>query len=320
MTGQAAHGLTEGEAVRLLAEREPYVPTTSRSYASIVRANVFTVFNLILAVAGAATLVFGEWQDALFLGVLVSNSAIGITQEIRAKRALDRLAALVAPTANVVRDGVARTVAVDQVVPGDLLRVQPGDQVVADGELVRAEGVTLDESILTGESRPVLRELGAHVRSGSFVVEGAGEFVVEAVGQESYAARIAGEARAFRHPRSPLERAFNRLLLTLVAVIAPLGIVLGVALWERRTPLDEAVPTSVAAVVTLVPEGLILLASLTFAVAAPADGRAGRTRAAAERRGVPRLGRRRLPRQDRNAHRAKARGAPPRSCPRGPRE
>ncbi len=268
MTGQAAHGLTEGEAVRLLAEREPYVPTTSRSYASIVRANVFTVFNLILAVAGAATLVFGEWQDALFLGVLVSNSAIGITQEIRAKRALDRLAALVAPTANVVRDGVARTVAVDQVVPGDLLRVQPGDQVIADGELVRAEGVTLDESILTGESRPVLRELGAHVRSGSFVVEGAGEFVVEAVGQESYAARIAGEARAFRHPRSPLERAFNRLLLTLVAVIAPLGIVLGVALWERRTPLDEAVPTSVAAVVTLVPEGLILLASLTFAVAA----------------------------------------------------
>ena len=261
-------GLTEDEAARLLAEREPYVQTTSRSYASIVRANVFTVFNLILAVAGAATLVFGEWQDALFLGVLFSNSAIGITQEIRAKRALDRLAALIAPTATAVRDGVARTVAVDQVVPGDLLRVQPGDQVVADGQLVHADGVTLDESILTGESRPVLRGSGARVRSGSFVVEGAGEFIVEAVGQESYAARIAGEARAFRHPRSPLERAFNRLLLTLVAVIAPLGIVLGVALWERRTPLAEAVPTSVAAVVTLVPEGLILLASLTFAVAA----------------------------------------------------
>lgn len=268
MTEQAAPGLTESEAARLLREREPYVQTTSRSYASIVRANVFTVFNLILAVAGTATLVFGEWQDALFLGVLVSNSAIGITQEIRAKRALDRLAALVAPTATVVRDGTARTVAVDQVVPGDLLRVQPGDQVVADGKLTHADGVTLDESILTGESRPVVRKSGAQVRSGSFVVEGAGELVVEAVGQESYAARIAGEARAFRHPRSPLERAFNRLLLTLVAVIAPLGIVLGVALWERRTPLDEAVPTSVAAVVTLVPEGLILLASLTFAVAA----------------------------------------------------
>ena len=268
MTDHSARGLTEGEAARLLAAREPYIPTTSRSYASIVRANVFTVFNLILAVAGAATLAFGEWQDALFLGVLFSNSAIGITQEIRAKRALDRLAALVAPTATVVRDGTARTAAVDEVVPGDLLRVQPGDQIVADGELVRADGIAVDESILTGESGPVLLRSGAHVRSGSFVVEGAGELVVEAVGQESYAARIAGEARAFRHPRSPLERALNRLLLTLVAVIVPLGIVLGVALWERRTPLAEAVPTSVAAVVTLVPEGLILLTSLTFAVAA----------------------------------------------------
>lgn len=268
MTELAARGLTENEAARRLREREPYVERTSRSYTSIVRANVFTVFNLILAVAGAATLAFGEWQDALFLGVLVSNSTIGITQEIRAKRALDRLAGLVAPTATVVRDGVARVVPVDQVVPGDLLRVQPGDQVVADGKLVQASGIALDESILTGESRPVLGRAGSHVRSGSFVVEGAGELVVEAVGEESYAAKLAGEARAFRHPRSPLERAFNRLFLTLVAVIAPLGIVLGVALWERRTPLDEAVPTSVAAVVTLVPEGLILLASLTFAVAA----------------------------------------------------
>ena len=268
MSERAGRGLTEDEAARLHAERKPYVQTTSRSYASIVSANVFTVFNLILAVAGAATLAFGEWQDALFLGVLFSNSAIGITQEIRAKRALDRLAALVAPTATVVRDGVARVVAVDQVVPGDLLRVQPGDQVVADGELVQASGIALDESILTGESHPVLGRPGSKVRSGSFVVEGAGELVVKAVGEESYAAKIAGEARAFRHPRSPLERTLNRLLLTLVAVIAPLGIVLGVALWERRTSLDEAVPTSVAAVVTLVPEGLILLASLTFAVAA----------------------------------------------------
>jgi magnesium-transporting ATPase (P-type) len=275
VTVRAGRGLTEDEAARLHAEQEPYVQTTSRSSASIVRANVFTVFNLILAVAGAATLAFGEWQDALFLGVLFSNSAIGITQEIRAKRALDRLAALVAPNATVVRDGVARVVAVDLVVPGDVLRVQPGDQVVADGELVHANGIAFDESILTGESRPVLARPGARVRSGSFVVEGSGELVVEAVGQESYAARIAGEARAFRHPRSPLERALNRLLLTLVAVIAPLGVVLGIALWERRTPLDEAVPTSVAAVVTLVPEGLILLASLTFAVAALRMARRG---------------------------------------------
>ncbi len=175
--------------------------------------------------------------------------------EVRAKRALDRLGALVAPAATVVRDGAARAVPVGEVVAGDLLRLQPGDQVAADGELLRAEALALDESILTGESRPAVRRVGERVRSGSFVLEGAGELVAEAVGAESYAAQIAGEARAFRHPRSPLERALNRLLLTIVTIIAPLGLVLGAALWERRTPLNVAVPTSVAAVVTLVPEG-----------------------------------------------------------------
>lgn len=255
--------------------REPAPPAGSRSYASIVRANVFTVFNLILLVAGIATLAFGEWQDALFLGVLVSNSLIGITQEVRAKRALDRLESLVAPTANVVRDGEVAHLAVEDVVVGDLVRVGPGDQVVADGRLVKAAGLTIDESILTGESRPVQREAGAEIRSGSFVLEGVGAFEVTATGGASYAARITGEARTFRHPRSPLERAINRLLFILVAVILPLGLVLGGALWERHTPLRLAVPTSVAAVVTLVPEGLILLVSLTYAVAALRMARRG---------------------------------------------
>ncbi len=270
-----AHGLTTQEATRRLAASEPAPQVASRSYASIVRANVFTVFNLILLVAGVVTLAFGEWQDALFLGVLVSNSLIGITQEVRAKRALDRLEALIAPTANVIRDGAPTALPVEAVVCGDEVHVEPGDQVVADGRLVRAAGLTLDESILTGESRPVQRDVGAEVRSGSFVLEGVADYEVTATGAESYAARISGEARAFRHPRSPLEHAINRLLFTLVAIIVPLGLVLGGALWERHTGLHVAVPTSVAAVVTLVPEGLILLVSLTYAVAALRMARRG---------------------------------------------
>jgi P-type E1-E2 ATPase len=269
-------GLTEAEAARRLAARGPHrPPATSRSYASIVRANVFTIFNLILAVAGAVTIAFGAWQDALFLGILFFNTAIGIVQEVRAKHALDRLAALVAPTATVVRDGAARQVGVENVVVGDVLRVQAGDQVVADGHVETASGLSIDESILTGESRPVARGPGEEVRSGSFVAEGIGEFEVTAVGEQSYASKIAGEARSFRHPRSPLERALNNLLLILVAVIVPLGLVLGYALYHRRTPLDDAVPTAVAATVTIVPEGLILLTSLTFAVAALRMARRG---------------------------------------------
>jgi magnesium-transporting ATPase (P-type) len=234
-----------------------------------------TVFNLILAVFGALTLAFGDWRDALFLGVLVGNSAIGITQEVRAKRALDRLAALVAPTATVVRDGELEHLGVADVVTGDLVRVEAGDQLVADGRLEEASGLRLDESILTGEFEAVARGPGEEVRSGSFAVEGAGAYVVTAVGAESYAERIAGEARAFRHPRSPLERALNRLLVILVAVMVPLGLLLAFALWRLDVSVDEAVPRSVAAVVSLVPEGLILLTSLTYAVAALRMARRG---------------------------------------------
>jgi P-type E1-E2 ATPase len=268
-TARRPEGLTETEVARLLAARAPAPPpASSRSYGSIVRANVLTVFNVILLAFGILTLAFGEWQDALFLGVVVANSTIGIVQEVRAKRALDRLAALVAPTATVVRDGRPRSLGVGEVVVGDLVRVGAGDQIVADGELSETRGLALDEAILTGESEPVVRRAGDEVRSGSFAVEGSGSYVVTAVGPDSYAARIAGEARAFRHPRSPLERALNRLLFALVALMIPLGVLLGFALWERRAPLARAVPTAVAAVVTLIPEGLVLLASLTYAVAA----------------------------------------------------
>jgi cation-transporting P-type ATPase E len=271
-----ASGLSREEAARRLEQRGPFEPpATSRSYGSIVRANVFTVFNLILAVFGALTLAFGDWRDALFLGVLVSNAGIGIIQEVRAKRALDRLAALVAPTAVVVRSGEPTRLGVSDVVVGDLVRVEAGDQLVADGPLEEASGLRLDESILTGESEPVPRAAGDEVRSGSFAVEGSGSYVVSAVGPESYAERIAGEARAFRHPRSPLERDLNRLLITLVGVMVPLGVLLAYALWRLDVDADEAVPRSVAAVVSLVPEGLILLTSLTYAVAALRMARRG---------------------------------------------
>ena len=133
----ARPGLTEVEAARRLEARGPVEPpASSRSTGSIVRANVFTVFNVILLALGGLTLAFGDWRDALFLGIVVSNAGIGITQELRAKRALDRLAALVAPHGRVVREGIERLLHVEELVPGDLVRLQPGDQVVADGPLV----------------------------------------------------------------------------------------------------------------------------------------------------------------------------------------
>ncbi|MCY4087347.1 MAG: HAD-IC family P-type ATPase [Actinomycetia bacterium] len=262
-------GLSEEEAQERLARRGPIEPpATSRSLASILRANVFTVFNLILVTFGGLTLYFGHFEDALFLAILVGNAGIGIIQEYRAKIALDSLAALVAPRTTVVRSGNPREVPVAALVVGDLVRVKAGDQVVADGRIEASDGLRLDESNLTGEAEAVARFIGEEVRSGAFVVEGAGSFIVTAVGPDSYAERVANVARQFRHPRSPLELALNRLLIVLVVFMVPLGIVLGAALFEREASASNAVTTSVAAVVTMIPEGLILLTSLTYAVAA----------------------------------------------------
>jgi cation-transporting P-type ATPase E len=269
-------GLSAEEAARRLLARGRVEPApSSRSYGSIVRANVFTVFNLILAFFGVLTLAFGSWQDALFLGILVANSLIGIVQEVRAKHALDRLSALVAPTATVLRDGEPRRLPSAELVEGDVVSLQPGDQLIGDGRLDSTEGLLLDESILSGESEPVRHSPGDELRSGAFVAEGTGRYTLTAVGAASYAERITGEARAFRHPRSPLERAMNRLLYALLVAMVPLGTLLGYALWERDEPLSRAVSTAVAGVVTLVPEGLILLVSLTFALSAVRMARRG---------------------------------------------
>jgi magnesium-transporting ATPase (P-type) len=262
-------GLTEAEAARRLRERgELPRQRSSRSYASIVRANTLNVPNAILLFFGVLTIAFASWKDALFVGILVSNIVIGSFQEIRSKRALDRLAALVAPTATVRRDGVERRVGVEEVVAGDLVRVGSGEQVVADGEVVESDGLALDEASLTGESEPVLRGRGEEVWSGSFVVEGWALFEARAVGPDSRAAQVTRTARAFRHPRSPLQAANDRLLLWLVALAVPLAIAFAISVLLRVEGGEARVQALTAGLVNLVPEGLILLISLTAAVSA----------------------------------------------------
>jgi len=214
------------------------------------------------------TIAFASWKDALFVGILVANIVIGSFQEIRSKRALDRLAALVAPRATVRRDGGEREVPIEQVVVGDLVRVGTGQQVVADGEIVASEGIAVDEANLTGESEPVLREHGEEVWSGSFVVEGSALFEARAVGPDSRAARVTKTARAFRHPRSPLQVANDRLLLWLVGLAVPITIGYTISVLLRVDGAEARVQALTAGIVNLVPEGLILLIGLTAAVSA----------------------------------------------------
>ncbi len=261
-------GLSTAEARRRLAGLGPVEPSSSRSVSSIVAANVFTLFNAILGAFFILLVGLGLFADAIFGLIAVVNTAIGIRSELRAKETLDELALLVAPRAKAIRDGKLTELRAEEVVPGDVVRVEPGDQLVADGEAIAARGLTMDESILTGEADGVRKRRGDRVLSGSFCLAGSGHYEVDAVREQSYAGRVAGEARAFRHPLSPLQEEVNRVLWATTIVMAPLGIVLVLALSIRSVGITDAAQTAAAGLVTMVPEGLVLLMSVTLAVAA----------------------------------------------------
>lgn len=269
-------GLSSAEAAARLRDAPPRRPPRgSRSYADIVWANTFTVFNLILGILLAVILVLGDPRDGLFGGVIVANTLIGIVQEVRAKRTLDRLSLLAAPVAHAWRDGALVDLPVGAVVVGDVLHVEAGDQVVADGRLVAQRALALDEAILTGEAEAVERGVGEEVLSGAYCAAGAGDYEVLRVGADSFAERLAAEARGTRIQKSPLQLDIDRVLRVTVGVMVPLAIALLVSLSWRDLSLREGAETIVAALVPLIPEGLVLLTSLTFAVAAIRLGRLG---------------------------------------------
>src|SRR5579864_3450257 len=241
---------------------------TSRSVAEILRANIFTRFNLILGVLLAVILVFGQPQDGLFGVVLVTNALIGIAQELRAKRTLDRLALLSAPRVRVIRDGAPRDVAVDEVVADDLVDLRAGDQLVADGVVRASEGLEADESLLTGESEPVDKRAGDRLLSGSFVVAGSGDYQATAVGAEAYARKLAAQARRFTVVRSELIAGINQILRYVTWALPPVAVLLVISQLHTAETGQEAATSTVAALVGMVPQGLVLLTSIAFGAAA----------------------------------------------------
>ncbi|MBN2839475.1 MAG: HAD-IC family P-type ATPase, partial [Coriobacteriia bacterium] len=235
---------------------------------TIIRENVLTWFNLILGILWLLTILFGSWRDALFGMVLVTNSAIGIVQEIRAKRTLDRLSLLSAPRARVIRDGALTEIDPSRVVLDDVLALEPGDQLVADGEVLAADGLEVDESALTGESAPVPKYEGDAVMSGGFVVAGSGFVRTTAVGADSYAMRIETEGRRFTRVPSEIVEGIGKILRIIGTALVPIGILTVATSGGAGDDLATRVTHSVAALVSMVPEGLVLLSSIAFALAA----------------------------------------------------
>ncbi|HVD86576.1 MAG TPA: hypothetical protein VNB59_04135, partial [Solirubrobacterales bacterium] len=225
-TTSPEQGLSSGEAAARLRKLGPPPESSSRSTASIVAGNVFTLFNAIIGAFFVLDLALGLYADSIFGLIAVINSYIGIRQELKAKKTLDELAVLVAPRADVVRDGAVVELLGDEIVPGDVVQVGPGDQLIADGEVIASRGMTMDESLLTGESDWIKKGDGDRVLSGSFCVSGSGHYVVDGVREESYAGKLAGEAKTFRHPPSPLQEEVNRVILASTYVMLPLAALL----------------------------------------------------------------------------------------------
>jgi len=275
LSDTAFRGLTEQEARRRagsgLANKTP--ETNSRSVRDILKANLLTRFNALLGSLLVVILVVGPIQDALFGLILVANALIGIVQELRAKLTLDRLSILAAPRARVIRDGVTRKLQVSEIVVGDLLEVEAGDEIVVDGAVESDEPLELNEALLTGESTPVARLRGAEVLAGSFVSAGLGRYRATRVGEASYARRLTAEARRFQLVRSDLMRGINQILRIVTWVILPTSIMLAVSQLKANPSLPDAIRGSVAGVITLVPEGLVLLTSASLALAVIRLGR-----------------------------------------------
>jgi len=261
-------GLTQAEVQERIARGQvndvPVAP--SRTVAEIVRANVFTRFNALLGSMLVLILIVGPIQDALFGFVLIANAAVGIGQELRAKRTLERLAVLTSPRAQIVREGEVRVAPVTNVVLDDVLELQPGDQIVVDGQVVEAHSLEVDESLLTGEAEAVAKRPGDDVFSGSFVAAGSGRFRATRVGAEAYAAQLAEQARRFTLTRSELRAGIDQILRIVTWLLIPTAALLLASQLRSNASVHDALRGSVAGTVAMVPEGLVLLTSVAFAV------------------------------------------------------
>jgi cation-transporting ATPase E len=273
------HGLSPSEvAERVVAgQTNAAHRTTSRPLWFIIRDNIFTLFNGILTVCFVAIAILGDLRDGLFYGIVVANAAIGIVQEVRAKLTLDRLALLAAPRVRVLRGSEEITIAPEDVVLGDTVVLSPGDEIVADGTVLESTELELNESLLTGESEPVLKQSGDSILSGALVSAGTGYAVVTAVGAASYANKLTAQMRRHSLAHSELRAATNRVLVYISWIIGPIALIVvasrvisgGFSLASLADgQWRDALLSVVASMVGIIPEGLVLLISLAFGVAA----------------------------------------------------
>ena len=266
----AVQGLSEQEVVarRARGQGNDVALHTGRSYLDILRQNAFTFINVVLFAIGVVLILLGKGGDAVVTaGLVLMNVVVGVVQEGRAKRTLDHIALLTRPRATVIREGQAQTVDPSALVLGDVLSLQPGDQVVVDGQVVGDGQIDVDESLLTGESDLIPKRAGDAVYSGSFVVTGAALYEAQKVGADCLVNQLTIGARAFRQVKTPLQENVDLVIRVLVFLASLLGLCLALAAVFKGMSIVESVQVT-AVIATLVPQGLFAMITIAYAMGA----------------------------------------------------
>ena len=263
-------GLTDKEVEeRIKEEKVNYIPKApSRTFWQIIRANLFTSFNAVNFILATIVILAGSPKNAIFAGVIIVNTLIGIAQEIRAKSILEKLSVISMAKTKVVRNGKIKEISIEEIVLDDVMYLESGEQILADGKLIYSNGLEIDESMLTGESDAIAKFKGDELLSGSFITAGEGYGVVTKVGKETYSSSLAEEAKQFKITNSELQSAINKIFRVLIWFIIPLSILLTVTqLKVKDTTWQQAALGTVSGIIGMIPEGLVLLTSATFIVA-----------------------------------------------------
>lgn len=240
----------------------------SKSYYQIIFDNIFTLFNLLNLILAILVAFTGSFKNLFFIGIVILNILIGIIQEIRAKKILDKITLLVSNKVKVLRDGKEQSIEIDQVVIDDIVILNTGNEVIADS-ILREGYLEVNESLLTGESDVIEKLPGDFIYSGSFITSGKGKVQVENVGGDSYANKISQKAKEFKKSKSEINDSLNKILKFVSIIILPLAIVLFIkSYFANGIDLKNTILTTTAALIGMVPEGLFLLTSISLALSA----------------------------------------------------
>ena len=260
-------GLSEEEVAKRTAEGQINITKNNhqKSVGQIVRAHTITYFNILNLFFAVIIIATGQIKNVLFVGVVIANAGIGIIQELRVKQLIDKLTVVTAARTKVFRSGRLLEIPVDKIVLGDICRVEPGDQLVTDGVVISSDGLEVNESLLTGEAKPVRKKKGDRLLSGSFIAAGTGAMKVDAVGGDTYASTLVDKAQTKKRAKSEMQDTIKSIIRFISILIIPLGLLLLRSQYlSTGGDWPTAIVHTISGVIGMIPEGLVLLTSISF--------------------------------------------------------